>query len=236
MKIFLAATTLLFSAIAPAQAGSYQFRNVTAGHFGANVDNSVTFENITVARGDRVYEIDASTTFYEAVCHLLGYENVLGGSGLNLHQVASKAFRVKLSNEGVYEGTRYSEYKITKVTCYNNGQLRPAIDFDRTINADGSVAITNVIVNRGDRQYVVDSSKTFYLGVCRAAGYQSVLGGAGLNVSETAQRYVVGAKLDDEGNYVADNLTKYRTAKATCYSGSEPELIVLVNGVRYRRQ
>lgn len=237
--LFALTMTQAFAGREAMELTKYASEAVTVNSARTNIDRSVTFTNISVARGDQTFNIDASRTSYRSVCKMLGYEDSLTGYALNSTEKNGPGFwtLVALNEYGQYNGTISSDMRMSKVTCFNSSELKPAIDFNRKINADGSSTITNITYSRGDMVYNIDAKQSSYRNICRLVGFDDSLTGSGLNASEkNGPGFWTLVAVNEAGQYVNTISSDVRVSKVTCFSGREPEFVVLVDGVRYRHQ
>jgi hypothetical protein len=204
-----------------------------------NPDKSVTFKNISVQRGDQTFEIDGSRTSYDSVCKMLGYENSLTGSNLNSLEVNGPSYwtLVSLNDNGQYADTIRSDKKITKVTCYNASELSPVTEFDKNDNSDGSSTIEKITYLRGDQTFEIDATITSFDSVCKMVGFEKSLSGSNLNtLAVNGPGYWTLVNLNNNGQYIKTLRSDKKITKVTCFNGTEPNLIIQIDGNRYRRQ
>jgi hypothetical protein len=203
-----------------------------------NPDNSVTFSDIKVLRGDQSFEIDATVTSNDSVCKMLGYEKSLTGANLNTTSYNSSAYwtLVSLNSNGQYSNTIRSDKKIAKLTCYNQEALKAVFEFNKSENPDGSATLTKFTYFRGDQSFEIDATVTSFDSICKMSGYENSLTGANLNLtSYNSSAYWTLVSLNSTGQYIDTIRSDKKITKATCFSGQEPELVVVVEGERYRR-
>ena len=201
-----------------------------------NKDGSVTIKDISVKRGDLTYPValEQFERDYTSTCKLLGFDNSLTGTGLNDYSVLSGS-KVFLETDGTYSTIKNHNFKIDKVTCFKEGQLKTVVLFDKIDNADKSSKITNISYLRGDLTYpvAVEQLGRDYTSTCKLLGFDNSLTGTGLNDYSVLGGSKVFLKTD--GTYSTIKNHKYKINKVTCFSGTEPSLVVLVSGNRYMR-
>lgn len=242
MKKLLLATTIL--AMSGAHAFDMQdfFKNldnsVALNQIKANPDGSVTISDISVTRGDSTMKIVAQNAEDARVCRLLGFENIMSDQTKIRYSISTddKEPMAFLRRDGSFYSSIMDNDYIEEVTCYD-GKLKQVFEYNQNINADGSVAITDIKYLRGSKTLEVSNGSGF-LGLCKALGYERYLMGPGLNTVQSS------IATDDKREMVIINyyglfdqteINHDTINKVTCINGADPELGVLVGGNRYRR-
>lgn len=210
-----------------------------------NIDNSYTFKNIQVLRGDIHYYFDSRYVSFNTVCKLLGFQSSLSGPEFNQSSsLTALAPTIEIDEFGVFKRVFNSNSIITKVTCYNIEDLKVRVDFTKFDNPDGSVKITNIHYHRGDNTFGIDGTFDYKAnGICKMMGFEKALLGGDLftsvsnipsNSNSNFREHLI--KLNDDGTFFALGLGDYKLTKITCFNGKQPDLIVLIDGNRYRYQ
>lgn len=203
--------------------------------FTNNPDGSVTAKDILVMRGDQIYPIAFDGGLpYETTCAMLGFEASLKGTGLNSN-VEYDGDAVLLKTQGTFQKTVNYGKKVSKVTCANKATHKTIVQFDQSPNRDGSVALTNLKLFRGDLTYNIAANySTVFDSACRLAGFTASLAGAGLNLYLEDVKAKAHIRPDGTYDSMAYN-SPYSVTKMTCYKGHEPDLIILIGGNTYQR-
>lgn len=247
MKIGLMLLFLMFTFYGQAkgflnQSSLNNFRSISDVH--KNLDNSYTIKNIQVLRGDLYYYIDSRLVTFSTVCKLLGFESSLSGPNFNKSSTLSGVVPTIHLNENaefmrVLEGITI----ISKVTCYNAKELKPIVDFSKENNPDGSVKITKFEYHRGDLTFGIDATFEYKAdAICKMIGYERALLGGNLftyvtNIPTREFPYWEHLiKLNDDGYFISLDYGERKLTKINCYSDKIPELVVLIDGKRYRYQ
>lgn len=205
-----------------------------------NKDGSVSFKNISVKRGDLTYPISIESEImdFHATCKLLGFDSSLSGIGLNTYTYYSKATAmVFLTTNGTFEKIQNHHFKVDKVTCFKQGQLKTIVLFDKIDNDDKSTRIANISYLRGDLSYPVsiEGEDTGFLATCKLLGFDNSLSGIGLNTYLYSPSPAAMVFIKVDGTFEKIQNHHYKVDKLTCYSGQEPSLVVLVSGTQYMR-
>lgn len=200
-----------------------------------NPDGSITARDITVMRGDQIYPIAFHGGLpYESACAMLGFDASLKATGLNA-DADYVGDAVLLKTQGTFQKTINTGKRVAKVTCIKNGEHKTITQFDQSPNPDGSVKVTNIKILRGDLTYPVAANySTVFDSVCKLVGFDSSLGGAGLNDYVTDPNSKAHIRPDGSYDSMAYN-SDFSITKATCYKGEEPAMIILIGGNTYQR-
>ena len=88
-----------------------------------NPDNSVSFSDISILRGDKAYRIGHDNNTSKEVCKLLEFDDSLTDIGLTYFfegngRNRNNQARIDLDSTGHYAGTSIDDDYYTKVTCY----------------------------------------------------------------------------------------------------------------------
>lgn len=196
-----------------------------------NKDGSVSIQDITVKRGDRTYYVTDES--YLNACRMLGFDSVLEGHGLNKYGTISGP-KVSLNSEGKLESIKNYNYKISKVTCYNEGELKDAVAYESNQNEDGSYTITDIKYLLGDRAFKLGApgaESEYAANACKLLGFEGYLEGGSAYATASGIKAMIG----QDGAFTETKSYNYSVAKVTCYSGSEPDLLIYVGGNKYVR-
>lgn len=199
-----------------------------------NKDGSITAQDITVMRGDKIYPIAFDSGLpYESTCAMLGYDASLKADGLNTNAVY-EGNAVLLKTQGTFQKTINTGKRVAKVTCIKTDQHKMVTQFDQSPNPDGSIKITNIKILRGDLAYPIAANyDTVFDSVCKLVGFDASLGGAELNEYITDQSPK--AHIRPDGSYDSMAPSNFVISKATCYLGNEPAMIIFIGGNTYQR-
>jgi hypothetical protein len=230
--LFTLTSISVFASVTPASIPS----NVRVDQIKSNIDGSVTFTDVRMLRGDYLFNIAASGNYGANVCTLLGYSNSMSDANLSQqNRQDSSDWMIVLDEEGRYSNAVRSRFSVSKVTCFNEGELNPKVDFDRVENTDGSFRITNVKYHRGDMEFYISSATKNFDSACKLLGYEyALLGGPVLNNIQNLETFSFMVNINEEGMFDETIKSKYYFDKLTCWAGTEPEVIVIVDGQRYR--
>jgi hypothetical protein len=211
-------------------------RNVSVNFIKKNVDGSVTFTDVKLLRGDMQFFLAASGSYGQNTCTLLGFDTALVDANLSLARTERNSeWMVVIDENGKYQSTIKTRNAVSKVTCVNEGDLKPMVDFDKVENPDGSWRITNVKYHRGDMEFFVSSASKDFSAACKLLGFEySLEGGPTLNNIQNIQTFTWMVNISNEGGFSQTIKSKYYFDKLTCFSGTEPDVIVIVDGQRYR--
>jgi len=204
-----------------------------------NPDNSATFRGISILRGDQIFSIAAFESQYRAVCKMLGYDDVLEGKDLNYFEINENGLWkvVRLNDDGTFKDIDTSSRRIKKVTCFNTSELKPQVEFSKVVNPDRSVKISKIAYMLGDQTYRIAAEKATPTSVCQLAGFQFAMPENAFHQYESSYDKMWSAviiRADDL--YFKTTSTLKIVSHVTCMNELNPDLIILIQGERYRRE